>query len=71
MPKSRNRKDHKKKSRQRTLIERNRRAKYQKEMTELLRKAQMGYLEQNQEANKNIVSVDEIGDIVGDDLKIE
>lgn len=70
---SRNRKGHKQKSRQRTLIEKNKKAKAQKELLEIFKNAQEEALQkksEEQEKQENVVGVDELGDI-GEGLQIE
>lgn len=66
---SRNRKNHAKKSRQRSLIEKNKKAKAKREFIEMMQNAQKE-AQQKQEEEQNVVGVEEMGDI-GQDLKID
>lgn len=70
---SRNRKGHKQKSRQRTLIEKNKKAKAQKELLEIFKNAQQEAQQkqlEKQETKENVVGVEELGDI-GQGLQLE
>ena len=64
MPRSRNRKDQKKKSRQRTEMLKKKKAKQQKELMQFLQQAQQEAIaKQASEDNKNVVELDEdLGD---------
>jgi len=67
MPKSRNRdgrKNHAKKSRQRSMVEKNKKIKAQKEFRQMIEDAQKKAYENSlAQKDENVVNADEIGDI--------
>jgi len=73
MPKSKNRKGQKQKSRQRSLVEKNKKVKARKELMQIFQNAQKEAMEKQQvekQEETNVVGAEQLGDI-GSDLTIE